>query len=497
MRKLYGKAAIYCAIFAMAGAVAMSCNDDKGPNKEPGKDEDSTSTSKVASISLFSSDSVAFAESIEFPIEQGAQKVIVDASVKGWTVQIQGNEEGGTAWLACEPALGAAGRTEVSIAVTANIVEIARTGVVTFVQDSTGLTKVVNVSQACPPPLVTDISTDSLALIAMYNAWDGKGLWKDYWDLKKPLDKWQGVTVSLVDGKHRITSLNFENKSAKGDIPEELGNLRALTSLRLIVSRVKGVIPNGLSFAKGMKHLYIRGSLLITGLPKDLGLWTELETLDIASTSVAEIPESLGKCAKLRELNAAPMNDKMKEPIKGNINTFLANKPELRFACFGDTGLTGDLSFIKQSPLMNKFETLSNLFSGDLNLIENLAGADSLEYLILDSSPNMTGTLEGLSAAKSLAALRIKDSKVGGSLDLAQMHLLPKMSSIWLLNNEFTGNLSMEFLSGCRTANNVSMNKLSGTLSQEVKDVLKAKFQGGDRVCVQKDGFGFDNCDLP
>lgn len=497
MKRQISLFASYCVICAMAMAVATSCKKNDvpppgpGTGGEPGKEQKDT----VARISLFSADSTALAEEFNFEVEAGTQKFIVDAYIKGWKAEITGNEVGATPWITCEPAEGPVGRTEVTIAVTANDIELERDGSITFVQDSTGLTQVVKITQKGLPPMITDITTDSLALVAMYNAFDGKNLFPTKWDPKKRLESWGGVTVSLVDGKRRVTALDFTNSDAKGDIPAELGNLRALTSLTMIVNRVKGVIPNGLSLAKGMKKLYIRGSWGITGLPKDMGLWSDLEVLDIAGTSVAELPASLGKCAKLIELTASPMYEKAKQLIKGDVTKALANKPELLFAIFGKTELTGNISFLKEAPKLTKFETISNKFSGDLNFAENLVNSDSLEYLTLDISPDITGTLAGLKGAKKLSTFRITDSKVGGSLDLAELHLIPKFITLWAPNNEFTGGLSVDFMNGCKTMNNLSMNKLSGTIAPEVQDLMKSRFIFGSRICPQKEGFGFTNCE--
>lgn len=489
--------ASYCLVFAMTLALATSCKT-KGPDEKPVVPVTPEQKDTVARLSLFSADSTALAEAIDFKMEVGTQKIIVDTYIKGWKAEITGNDVGGTPWLTCEPLVGPAGRTEVTIAVTANDIELPRSGSIIFTLDSTGVTKVVSINQEGMPAMETDITTDSLALVAMYNAFNGKDEAAQIsWDLKKKVDTWKGVTVSDVDGKRRVTALDFQNTAAKGDIPAELGNLRALTSLTMVVNRIKGVIPNGLSLAKGMRQIYLRGSLNITGLPKDMGLWSELEVLNFVGTSIAELPASLGKCAKLKELAASPMNEKAKQLLRGDLSKALANKPEMLSASFGKTELTGDLSFLKDAKLLTKLEMLSNKLSGDVNFSENLKNCDSLEYLVLGSSPELTGTLAGLKEAKKIATLNLSDSKVGGSPDLAELHLCPKFSSFWAPNNEFTGNISFDFINACKSMNNISMNKLSGEFTPEVYALIKARFSFHDRICAQKEGFGFTNCDLP
>lgn len=498
MKIKFLSAITYCALGLAMALVATSCKNDTPPQDDthgPGGDK---TKDTVAALSLFSADSIALSEALSFDIQAATQNLIVDANVKGWTVQIQGNTAGEAPWLICEPALGPVGRTEVTLAVTANQVETPREGIVTFLQDSTGLTKQIKVTQKEAPAMETDILSDSMALIAIYNAWDGKGLWKDMWDLKKPLDKWTGVTVSLVDGKRRVTALNFESKSAKGDIPAELGNLRALTSLTLVVSnRVKGAIPNSLSFAKGMTTLYLRGSVSITGIPKDIGQWTELETLDFEGTSVTELPESLSQCSKLKYFNATQLSEKAPQKLAGNITKSFANKPELLVLKLGVTDLKGDLSFLKEAPKMTNMEIEGAMLSGDLNLAAHLSHrSDSLRFLSLGSNPQLTGTLAGLNQLPNLESFSLIDSQVAGTLDDMQLHTMPSISSVTLTNNQITGTISVDFVNALKTTSDVGMNKLEGTLAPEVVEQLFAKFMYDEKVCVQKEGFGFTNCTI-
>lgn len=515
MKRKFTLAISYCAITLVAVLVATSCkknpDDVVGPNGNGGQKPNDT----IPALSLFSADSVALADSLRFEIDSAAQTFVVDAHLKGWTAEVTGNEAGATPWIHCKQLTGSIGRTEITVSVSVNDVEIARTGNITFTQDSTGLKKTVGIFQKGTPPMETNITTDSLVLVALYKALDGKNLFPNLWDFKKPLrypmphpdgrtrwEFWKGIICDTlpngsVDPNGRIRHFNFTNADAKGDIPAELGNLRALESFTFAVNRVKGVIPNGLSFAKNLKSIYIRDSWGITGLPKDIGLLSNLESLTISGTSIAELPESLGKCTKLTEIAASPMYEKAKELIKGNINKCLANKPVLTEVSFGNTALTGDLSFLKEAPMLKKFEITSNKFSGDLNLTENLKNSSVLEYLILDSSPELTGTLAGLKNAPELVTFRCKDSKVGGTLDQAELHLMAKIGNVWLPNNELTGNLSLDFVKSLKVQSDISMNKLSGTIPDDVKALLKPKFVFGTHVCPQKEGFGFTNCDLP
>lgn len=501
MKRKLTLAVSYCAIALIAISVATSCKKDPVNGEGPGNRPKPNDT--IASIAIFSADSVVLADTLRFEPEAPGITFIVDANIKGWTAAISDTDGSTVEWAQCTPLVGPSGRTEVAVSVTNNDIELERVCTITFTQDSTGLTQSVALAQKGIPALLTDRSTDSLALIALYKAFDGRNLFPDLWDLKKELQHWEGVKIdSLPDGTPiaggRVIGLVFENQDAKGEIPTELGNLRELKSLTLTLNRVKGAVPNSLSFIKGLKKMSLKGSWGITSLPKDIGLISDLEVLDIEGTSVAELPESLSRCEKLKELNAASFYEKVKEKLKGDLSKILVNKPALKQVVLGTTELTGDLSFLKHAPNMTKFTIESHKMSGDLNLTQHLnyPTADSMRTFSLGSSPEFTGTLAGLNQFDSLETFSILDSKVAGTLDDMKIHTLENFYSVNIVNNDITGNISFDFINSLKTLSSVGMNKLEGTLAPEVVAQIFEKFNYGENVCVQKEGFGFTNCEL-
>lgn len=70
---------------------------------------------------------------------------------------------------------------------------------------------------------------DSLALVKLYQDWNGNR-WKnkDGW-LSSPVSEWYGVVVE----NERVVRLELEDNNMNGDVPEEIGVLTELTHLRL------------------------------------------------------------------------------------------------------------------------------------------------------------------------------------------------------------------------------------------------------------------------
>ena len=62
--------------------------------------------------------------------------------------------------------------------------------------------------------VVQELTADSLALVDLYNATDGRN-WDNTWNLDDNVIEWHGVTIN--DG--RVTELDLSNNSLIGTIP--------------------------------------------------------------------------------------------------------------------------------------------------------------------------------------------------------------------------------------------------------------------------------------
>lgn len=84
-----------------------------------------------------------------------------------------------------------------------------------------------------------DPVSDSLALVALYEATDGAN-WTNTWDLETPINTWYGVTIN---DNNCVQALVLESNNLTGPIPPELGDLSALYSLSLPSNNLNGSIP--------------------------------------------------------------------------------------------------------------------------------------------------------------------------------------------------------------------------------------------------------------
>ena len=148
-----------------------------------------------------------------------------------------------------------------------------------------------------PEPTATPQSgVDRAALVALYKATDGPN-WTNNtnWLSDKPLGEWFGVTT---DKGGRVISLDLRYNNFNGEIPAEVGDLTALTSMDLIDNEISDL--SALSNLTKLTHLYLTENA-ISDMSALSGL-TQLETLDLALNSVQDVSPLLS-LTKLDSLN--------------------------------------------------------------------------------------------------------------------------------------------------------------------------------------------------
>ena len=293
-------------------------------------------------------------ESISIAAAGGTSEVEVKSNV-AWKVEIP--EE--ASWIKADPANGTEDG-KVVFTVERNIARKARTAKVAIVGDK-DLKKEIEFTQA---EAVPSRQTDSLALVAIYNA--GKGeTWKEErrWDLTKPIDEWNGVTVT--DGRvtklqiiasgvipaewtlpHEIgdltelTVLKINQNKVSGELPEEVYGLTKLTDLWFQNSNITGTFSEKIGQLTNLKNLYIdRNKNLGGSIPASIGNLTKLESINIAQTSIGgQIPQELTKCVSLKNFMA------YSNKLSGQIPDFWDKLPNIGvLQLYGNPDITGPI----------------------------------------------------------------------------------------------------------------------------------------------------------
>lgn len=223
---------------------------------------------------------------------------------------------------------------------------------------------------------------DSLALVALYNATDGDN-WTDNTNwLDGPVSTWYGVTV----GGERVTILLLQNNNLVGEIPDEIGDLTAVKSIRLYSNSLTGEIPTSIGNCESLEYLDIHVNELSGTIPDEMAQCSSLVTIvcyrnafsgpfpevllripqiqrfDISSNAFSgQLPPAIDTMVNLRSLNihgndfSGPMPsithlDALSQlhlsstAMEGMIDTILGYHPELSYCTFNNTNFSGCVS---------------------------------------------------------------------------------------------------------------------------------------------------------
>jgi hypothetical protein len=235
-------------------------------------------------------------------------------------------------------------------------------------------------------PLVPTISeVERNALLKFYSSTNGDS-WTDDsgWGgtLGSECD-WVGVTCS--DGN--VTELALFQNNLTGTIPEELGDLKSLSALRLQDNALTGNIPATIGKLTNLTIIVLSNNKMITGsIPKEIGNLKNLTSLALSSNNLSgSIPAELGNLTKLTNLGLASNSltgsipkelgklvnlqflSLRKNSLSGNIPTELGNLVNLSSLKLDDNLLTGTIpaELIKLVNL-NVLNLDNNLLSGSV-----------------------------------------------------------------------------------------------------------------------------------
>ena len=269
------------------------------------------------------------------------------------------------------------------------------------------------------PVKVTNRQTDSLALVALYNASKGAEWTKGNWDLSKDMSTWTGVT--LTDG--RVSALQLTTKvaiPAEWTLPAEISDLTELTDLRISGNKLTGDLPESLYEMEKLEKLYFQNDNLTGSLSASLAKLTNLTELyvDRNANMTGSIPPEIGSLKKLMRLNISQTG------IGGEIPVELGQCDALlQFMAF-KTNLSGNLPDIWDMPV--------------------------LQTVMLHTNPGLTGPLpSSLSKLKPIVngstvtapSIQIYSCNLTGSIPASFANLHEKTKQVYVQDNKMTGTI--------------------------------------------------------
>jgi Leucine-rich repeat (LRR) protein len=235
---------------------------------------------------------------------------------------------------------------------------------------------------------LTPGQSDSLALVALYDATDGDNwLNNANWKSAARLEEWFGVSVDPAT--RRVTRISLASNRLAGAVPASIGDLGNLEGLILDHNSLSS-IPERIGDLGYLLRLSLSNNSL-SSIPECIGDLGNLWYLDLSHNSLSSIPERIGDLGNLWYLDLS--------------HNSLSSIPER----IGDLAILEDLrlSYNSLSRLPERIGDLGNLYYMDLSnnslssipeRIGDLANLESL-YLFnnsLSSIPERIGDLGNL-----------------------------------------------------------------------------------------------------
>jgi len=251
--------------------------------------------------------------------------------------------------------------------------------------------------------------SDSLALVAIYNASKGAEWTKNKWDLTQPIDTWSAVTVT--DDRVTALKLNVANVIAsEWELPNEVALLTEITDLRINSNKLTGSIPEAVYSLPKLQKLYFQNNNLTGSLSSALGNLSELAELyiDRNTNFGGKLPASIGKLKKLTSINIA------KTSIGGAIPQELSQCASLKNFMAYENKLSGQIP-----DFWDKLPTI-----GVLQLYDN---------------PGLTGPIPAtIGTLKAATGIQLKNCNLTGNIP-ASFAGLEKCGNLQLNGNKLYG----------------------------------------------------------
>ncbi|MCB0584535.1 MAG: VCBS repeat-containing protein, partial [Phaeodactylibacter sp.] len=358
-----------------------------------------------------------------------------------------------------------------------------------------GLTALLLFMAGTAPAQTGSRESDSLALVALYNATDGPN-WTNTWDLTQPMDMWYGVTLN---GEGRVESLNLYNNqlngvltsnisgltelkilnlsfnSISGPIPIEIAELSALENLNLSRTQISGSIPAQIGSLYNLSYLALFDTRLSGPIPPELGSLSNLITLSLSNSSFlggdlnGSIPAELGNMTNL--VNLFLYNNDLSGPIPAELGN-LTNLESLRLH---NNQLSGSIP--EELANLSQLKSLwlaANQLTGSIP--PSLGNLSQLVQLALYSN-QLAGQIPiELGNLSQLVLFNLSDNQLSGPIP-SELGTLSQLDILRLENNQLNGDIPVGLANlGGLWELFLSDNLLSGNIPAELGNLSNLRF---------------------
>ncbi len=284
--------------------------------------------------------------------------------------------------------------------------------------------------------------SDSLALVALYNATNGASWVNNSGWLVDPVNTWYGITV-VSNRVVQILLGDIDNappqigNNLNGTIPPVLGTLDQLQYLTLAGNNLSGPIPPELGNLANLEHLFLYANNLSGTIPTELGNLVKIEQLYVDDNQLTGvIPPSLGNLSNLEILSLAKNN------LTGQIPTQLGQLSGLLHLWLYENDLTGSipasLGDLKQ---LQELQLHLNKLTGSIP--PELGSSSGLTHIFFGDN-QLTGQIPTtLGNLPQLFALELQGNQLTGPIPTS-LGQLTSLHFIYLARNQLSGTIPSE-----------------------------------------------------
>lgn len=279
-------------------------------------------------------------------------------------------------------------------------------------------------------------TSDSLALVDIYNTNNGPG-WtrKQNW-LNGPVSTWQGVTVT----GSRVTAFSSPQNNMTGKLSASIGNLTALTELYLHYNQFTGTLPSSIGNLVNLVQLNLSVNFFSGDIPASLGNLTNVVYMYLHSNSFSgNMPASIGNLASVVILSL------YSNQLSGSIPASIGNLSHLNSLWLYNNQLSGSIpASIGKLKELTGINFENNKLSGSIpDTIGSLSKLTGLNI----SRNQLTGNIpESIGKLKNLGFIDLSLNQLTGKLP-ASIRQLKKLQGVHLNYNLLTEDENISYAS--------------------------------------------------
>ncbi|KAL5661202.1 hypothetical protein ACJX0J_028327, partial [Zea mays] len=318
-----------------------------------------------------------------------------------------------------------------------------------------------------------------------------------------------------------LVHIDLSSNQLTGEIPQDFGNLKNLTTLFLYNNQLTGTIPVSIGLLPQLRDIRLFQNELSGELPPELGKHSPLGNLEVCLNNLSgplrgslcangklfdivafnnsfsgELPAALGDCVTLNNLMLYNNN------FSGDFPEKVWSFPNLTLVMIQNNSFTGTLP-AQISPKLSRIEIGNNMFSGsfpasaaglkvlhaennrlggelpsDMSKLANLTDLSVPGNRIPGSIPTSIKLLQKLNS------LDMRGNRLTGAIPQGSIGLLPALTMLDLSDNELSGTIPSD-LTNAFNLLNLSSNQLTGEVPAQLQSAAYDRSFLGNRLCAR------------